>query len=410
MSEIEKKFKGEQKFKLHVEMSIKNPDTTGDNLPIIFSCENLDIDKLEYAINRIVERHESLRSNYVIENDVLFQIVRKYTPVKIKRLSEPYKGNFSKPFDIEKDSPLRFAVFENTVYADFNHSFIDGFGLGIFFHELNDFYIGKDVKSRISRTEDLIVPDELYKVNAEFYKSYFPKNLNKTVVKYDFEIVNRPDIGPAENIFYNIDDQFMNKIKEAAKLNGVTPNNFTGAAFHLLIAMMARQNVVYVQTNVSSRNMKNFRNIGLYLSSLFMRLIVNQNETLKDFLNQELNETKDILKHQDVKIYDLLSELGYKWNEITDIAFVYQNKMISDIRLGNQICKITPINHTDDSYGIVLSFFARSDGAVLQLNYRSDLFKKDTMNRFIEEYIKLLKIQLDNTDLLISDVFKLMNY
>ena len=74
------------------------------------------------------------------------------------------------------------------------------------------------------------------------------------------------------------------------------------------------------------------------------------------------------------------------------------------------MCKITTIAHADTFFAFVLSFFARKDNSVLQLTYRNDYYKRETILHFIDEYINLLKIMINNTDLLISDVFKLMNY
>ena len=410
MKDIEKKFKGDQRFKAYVKLILENPDTTEYNLPIVFSCEGLDVDRLELAINKIVQRHANLRSSFVIENDILFQIVHKYTPITITRLRESFCSNFAIPFDLSKGPSFRISVFENTVYADFSHFFVDGVSLGIFFHELNEFYKGNEIKSKGEDVENLIVSDEVYKINGEFYKQFFPKNLKKTFLKYDFNDKSIPEFGPCVTEYRYIDSDFMKKIKETSRLACVTPFNFTTAAFHILISMITKDSTVYSNTNVCSRNSKNFRAIGLFTTAVYLRYTINPEKTVREFLAEIFLYHKEVLKHQNVNMRKLITELGIDYKEVSEFSFLYQNEMISNIKLDDKVCKITPISYTDSQKNIFLSFFARKDTSAIQLCYRTDCYKKETILRFIDDYIKVLKIMINNPDILISDIFKLMNY
>ena len=79
MEDIEKKFIADQRLKWYILSAKEEPDSTSWNLPVIFTYNKLDVKKLEYAINKIVERHENLRSFFDIEDGVLYQIVEKKT-------------------------------------------------------------------------------------------------------------------------------------------------------------------------------------------------------------------------------------------------------------------------------------------------------------------------------------------
>ena len=410
MYEVKKKIRGDQRLKTYIKDMQDKPANLENNLPIIFSYDNLDVEKLEYAINKIVERHDNLKSTFSIEDDVLYQVIFKSYPIKVNVLKEPPAGDFSKPFDVSKGPCLCFSVYRNTVYADFNHLFVDGFSLGIFFHELNEIYKGNELKDNLPDIEQLVVPDEVYEKNSLFYKPFYPKNLKKTLVEPDFKDANMSDAGPAETEFYSLPTEFMTDIKEASKANGVTPNNFTTVAYNLLLSMMTKNENLYIGSDVSARNRMNFRSIGLYTTGIVFTYFVDPKKTVKELLQEVYLYTKEILNHQNLKITEILSSNGLKYKEVTDVAFVYQNEMLSNIKLNDEVCKITPIAHGDTFFAFVLSFFARKDNSVIQLTYRNDYYKKETVLRFIDEYIKVLKIMINNSDLLISDVFKLMNY
>ena len=410
MFKLKKKIRGDQRLKTYAEEILGKPADFENNLPIIFSYDKLDIDKLEQAINKIVERHDNLKSFYTIENDVLYQNIVESCPIKVKRLTEAPVGNFSEPFDISNVPALNISVYKNTVYADFNHFFIDGFSLGIFFYELNEFYKGNEIKYKLPEIEELIVSDELYHKNSLFYKPFYPKALKTTLLKPDFENVEITEGGPAETEFYSLTTEFMRDIKEASKTNGVTPNNFTTVAYVLLVSMMTKNENIYICSDVSARNKMNFRTIGLYTTAIVFSYFVDTKKTIKEFLQEVYLYTKEVLKHQNVKIVEVLKSNGFKYKDVSDVAFVYQNEMISNIKLNDEVCKITPIAHADTFFAFVLSFFARKDNSVLQLSYRNDYYKRETVLNFIEEYLKLLRIMINNTDMLISDVFKLMNY
>jgi len=54
MYEIKKKIRGDQRLKIYVKEILEKPADLENNLPIIFSYNNLDVKKLECAVNKIV--------------------------------------------------------------------------------------------------------------------------------------------------------------------------------------------------------------------------------------------------------------------------------------------------------------------------------------------------------------------
>ena len=407
MEDVEKKFIADQRLKWYILSAKEEPDSTSWNLPVIFTYNKLDVKKLEYAINKIVERHENLRSFFDIEDGVLYQIVEKKRVINVIEKKSPLPDNFSESFNMEKGESLRVYVYKKTVYLDFNHIFFDGVAIGIFFRELNEFYKGNELKNKITPFEETIVPESKYKESEAFYRKIFSqKNLQATVIKYDFEVESESKA--VKTLFRAVDISFMRAIKEAARINCVTPYHFTTAAFHILLSLLTNNKKVFSCTNMSARNLTNLRNIGLYTTTIIMQYDVVPEEKVKDFLKDVFLNNKEVYKYQNVKTNDILNDMGLKFDDITNIGFVYQNEMISNILLNDEECDVKTTAHSESPYDLVLSFFARKTVSYIQITYMCKYYKKETIETFIDNYIKILKIMISQPDIKIADLFKLI--
>lgn len=374
----------------------KNPNQTFLNLPVMCRAENIDVDRLNYAVSMITKRHESLRSTFNEIDGEYFQIVKKEMHVEIERYDSVDINSICKPFDIFNGPCFRIGVYQDIIIFDFHHFIMDGYSIGLFFIELNKFYSGKNFKSlELPRINELYAPQNIIEENNGYWinKLDLIKKDKKTEVDED------KIVGNCEILYYPVRLNFFRKMKTFAMNNKITPNIVALAAYILLLRQRKDLEILSICTNMSCRNMKNIKSMGLFTNPVIMLFKYNESVNLKDFLNYVSSENEEFLKHQVYEYLKVLDTLNLNRYESGVGIFVYQREMIAEIKIDDKICSPIPIPIKDTSSEIVTSFFASKQVPCIQLEYKSAMHSREEMEVFLDDYIKIL-------DMIISESVK----
>lgn len=123
------------------------------NMPQCY-CVNgkINMDKLRKAFRKLVEKHEILRTNYILQEEGVSVLQREvFIPMveykQCKNLEEEYH-EFVRPFDLENDSLIRMKVVKTNekqyLLVDAHHIILDGISLGLVLEKLSKYYIESD--------------------------------------------------------------------------------------------------------------------------------------------------------------------------------------------------------------------------------------------------------------------------
>lgn len=114
----------------------------------------LDLDAAEWALARIVDRHEALRSRLVMDSDRLVQIVLPEhdtrllrRPCEISALDDELRRTVRQPLDLDV-SPLRGTLLElgpdeSVLVVQFHHAVVDDWALVILDSEFGELYTAR---------------------------------------------------------------------------------------------------------------------------------------------------------------------------------------------------------------------------------------------------------------------------
>lgn len=130
------------------------PESVSNNLGLLITFTGqVDENAIAAAVDRIVERHEILRTTYYLGSDgIPLQRIRKsmtvprsFDKVSGHRAAELAKAALQNPFDLETEAPLRLLFFrtgiEELMFALIVHHIIwDGATFGLLSKELETFY------------------------------------------------------------------------------------------------------------------------------------------------------------------------------------------------------------------------------------------------------------------------------
>ena len=384
----------------------------------------LDINKIQESLNKIVQRHEILRTEFVLNGTEIEQKVIENVDIKVPTFYnkseeiEEIIEKFSKPFKLENEFLIRVEVHfidnqKTLILVDSHHIIMDGTGLNNLIIEFNRIYNGDNLKRLPIQYRDYSVWEDNFlksnKINE--IESYW---INK-FKGCDFEQINLPyDYKTVANRSYYgnrvsniIDEKEFKRIERYAKKNGVSPYVFFLSAFFILLYKYTGQKDINLGSPIANRNINETkRMIGMFVNNIVVRGKINSDETFKEFLDNIKEQVLDDLSYQPYPFDLLVKKLGVQTdpsrNPLFDIMFTYQNKEERSIKINDKESKIIELNNHISKFN--LSIEIKPEAHTINIEYSTELFKRQTIERLFEHYINLLNIIMNDVNTPIKDI------
>ncbi|MDD5602470.1 MAG: amino acid adenylation domain-containing protein [Eubacteriales bacterium] len=405
---------------------------------------NLDKQRLRKSIEKLIKRHEALRTCFRNTDSGPVQIITDkvdadYEEVLweslptgvLKHADEPKlfariaAASFSKPFRLDK-APLFRAVLitlpldKHYLFIDMHHIISDGVSAGIIMSELVQTYEGADL-SRVKAQ---------YKDFAEWQNRLFESGYLKKQEEYWLELLSdeipvlmipadrpRPSIKTYRGSTYSFyaDESLTACMKKIASEHSATLYMFLLAAYNVLLAFYSGQEDILVGTPVTGRRHADTNGIiGMFANTLVMRNFPAGGMSFSDFLHSVRDNSLKAFENQDCQFDELVVKLKVRRdpsrNPIFDVMFVLQkNENASYVvrePAGSGKLRLTPYKAFNETskFDMLLEATEKEEGIIFNLEYSSDLFDKETIERMASHYINIIKEVLKKPETHISDI------
>ncbi|TXC81935.1 non-ribosomal peptide synthetase [Luteibaculum oceani] len=386
-------------------------DTTY-NIPGVFEVDGaLNLERLQKAVNDLVERHDVLRTNFFMQNNAVHRTVhdQREVPISVKSseraLSEEI-GEFVRPFDLEKEALFRIQItyIGQHIYLlfDIHHIICDGISMEILISELNDLYQGTRLSPLDIGYKDFASWQKQWVKGADYQKekAYWLEQFEEEVpvlnLPTDFV---RPAVKSNEGARYHfqIPAELGNKIRTLAKEVEASPFTVFLTGLKLLLAKYSGQTDLIIGTPVSGRTHPELDAImGMMVNTLAIRSQLNWNTPLIKALEEVRLSSYNALSNQNYPFEDLLDALNVhrdmSRNPLFDVMFSYQHDGTETIRFSES--NFTPINfeHPISKMDLTLDVAGKDNGGFnLSIEYATKLFKKSTIERLSQHFTYLLE-------------------
>ena len=376
-----------------------NSDAVIYNNPYILTVESVDFERLEMAVNKLIARHESLRTHFENRNNEIFQVINETVKFSLENLDSDNPADFIRPFDLSKAPLFRVGIYENSIMIDIHHIIADGSTGAIFFKELNELYMGRELKPTVQYAEYAVThsyteADEKYWLNE--FDEVPTLDLVTDYARPDAQSIN------GASIFTEIDSKLNKNIIDKCKEVGITPYAYYMACYNILLSKFSGNEDICVGTPSSGRSGKYLNTIGMFVNMLPVRSQPEGMKTFKEFANEVKNKSLEAISHQNYSQQELIKKINYK-KTLYDVMFAYQSGEMIDILFEDMkaevLLEIPPFAKCDLSFYVVPT----KNGSILHVEFCTDLFKKETINRFIGAYMYILTQAL-NENILIKDI------
>ncbi|PJH94193.1 non-ribosomal peptide synthetase [Bacillus sp. SN1] len=402
-------------------------DSTGYNMPAVLELRgNLDRQRLRSVLIELVNRHEALRTVFVLDRGEPVQIIYPEIAFDLKELEmeseqmlESAIESFIKPFDLSSGPLFRACVItmgnnRGFLLLDMHHIIADGVSMSTLVQEFTDLYCEKELPALNLHYKDFAVwqqekyPKELYKKQEAYWLDQLGGSLPVLELPLDKTRPRLPDFSGG-TIEVNIDKDTADELHRLMVETGTTLYMILLAVYSILLSKLSGQEDIVVGTPAAGRPHADLeRVIGMFVNTLAMRSQPEGHKTFSSYLQDIRHLALTAYEHQDYPFEELADKLDTQRevnrNPLFDAMLVLQSSEDFQFEVpGLSISSVTP-KHDISKFDLTLHAEEHSSGIHCRFEYSTALFEEETIARWASHFIELVKSVTADTKMRISDM------
>jgi amino acid adenylation domain-containing protein len=399
----------------------------------------LEVQTLQQALNVIVERHEILRTNIIVNDSGPVQLIAPSIQLSLHvsdlralssaeregEIQRLVRSESESQFDLGYGPLLRIKLLtvgeaEHVLLLTVHHLICDGWSIGVLLRELATIY--QDLCA--GRTASLPQPKIQYADYALWQRQrlqgpwfekqleYWRKQMAGAAPMLDLPTdYSRPDRysvkGSEEQIL--LPEGVSRAIGNLGRQEGATLFMTLLAAFQTLLFRYSGQEDIVVGSPVAGRSMLETEElIGSFVNTLTLRADFAGKPSFRELLRRVRTATLGAFSNQDVPFEKLVEELNpeRKTNctPLFQAMFALQNSPASDSLIEGLKLRPLRIPNAKAKFDLTLEAEEETDGLRLSFEYNSELFRPETIRRMLGHFRNLLEAIVADPDQLVSEL------
>ncbi|KIO77523.1 hypothetical protein TH53_08765 [Pedobacter lusitanus] len=397
--------------------------STHYHMPMYFRLSGtFSIDALEQSINEVVNRHEILRT--VIHQDINgnpFQFVLQKDSWSLDRITD-YSGGeagldnllaalSSAVIALHSDHMLRGHLIrisdqEHILVLILHHIAADGWSLSVLIRELVALYemnttgVSPVLPALPLQYGDYSVwqrnqEDSQWGLRIDYWKNRLA-GVDQLELPTDYPRPSIQSTNGAMSVF-TIDTGLAAGLQSLSRQHGATLHMTMLSAFKILLHRYSGQDDICVGSVIAGRTRQELEGlIGYFANTLALRSNLGANPAFVDFLQQVKETALGAYEHQDVPFERVVEAVGQERdksrNPLYQVIFTVQNiPEVPEFRLGEAVLSAKQTGRTTSQFDLNVSVVESSNGIEISVEYCTDLFRADTIDRMFGNYRELLR-------------------
>ncbi len=378
---------------------------------------NLEVERLEGALKRLIERHDSLRTTFEMTDDEVYQRVHQKTDFSLQLLEVGDTGvehvveSFMRPFDLHTGPLFRAGLVplagkEHVLLIDMHHIISDGISQGVLIRDFFSLYNETDLPGIELQYKDYAEwqnSDDEQAVLAQekdFWLKEFSGEITALELPWDFE---RPLVSDhsGDAVYFALSEKETDSIRRIASGEGATLFMTLLSVFNIVLSKLSNQEDIVVGTPVAGRVHPDLDEmIGLFVNTLALRNYPVGSLSFQEFLNEVKQNTINCFDHQKYQYEDLVNQLNIRRdtarNPLFDVMFALQEFDKESYRISELEMEPYSMNSDVSKFDLTLTAAQSPKQLHFTLRYATSLFKKETIKRFLD-YFKTVAAQIAAT-------------
>ncbi len=385
----------------------------------------LDKERLERAFQKLIQRHESLRTVFELVDGKLVQRVLPtvdFTINHLKKAKQPIDTihSFIKPFDLSRSPLVRVGLVpvskkEHIIVLDCHHISSDEVTNAILLKDFAALYKGESLPELRIQYKDYVLwqegeqqQQEIAK-HREYWLNKFSNELATLELPYDYPRPKKLN-DESGNCQIEISHSQAASLKKLAKSEGLTMYTLFLALYNVLLHKLSNQEDIVIGTPVAGRRHADLETItGVFINTLPIRNSLKGDMSFKEFVKQVQKGNSKDLDHQLYPYEDLVDTLNIERDATRNALFdVFMNYYSDTERITTIDTDLQMLPYEGlyplAKFDLILTVQDVEDKLTLNFTYRSELFKEATITRFGTYFSCMIEQLLENKNTLLKDV------
>ncbi|CAJ6318631.1 syringomycin synthetase [Burkholderia pseudomallei] len=391
----------------------------------------LNREVLQRALNRIVMRHEALRTCFVREEGEPIQVIQPHADLTVsyhdlreaesirheagnreQRAKDLSQAHASAPFDLSRDLPVRVLLLQladeaHVVQVVMHHIASDGWSVGVFLQELSALY-----GSFIAEQGDPLAPLPLQYADYAAWQrrwlasgqlekqgAFWQTNLSgaPTLLELPTDRPRPPKQSHAgASVEVKLGAALSERVKRLSQRHGVTPYMTLLSSWAAALSRLSGQEEVVIGSPVAGRNRTEVEPlIGFFVNTLALRLDLSSEPTVGELLKRTKAQVLSAQAHQDLPFDQVVERVkpprSTAHPPLFQVMFVWQNMPAGELTIPGLTIRAVETPLQTAQFELTLSLREAGDDIVGHLNYASALFDESTVRRYVTYWRRLLE-------------------
>ncbi|AGZ30668.1 non-ribosomal peptide synthetase [Burkholderia pseudomallei] len=384
----------------------------------------LNREVLQRALNRIVMRHEALRTCFAREEGEPIQVIQPHADLTMsyhdlreaeqseQRAKDLSQAHASAPFDLSRDLPVRVLLLQladeaHVVQVVMHHIASDGWSVGVFLQELSALY-----GSFIAEQGDPLAPLPLQYADYAAWQrrwlasgqlekqgAFWQTNLSgaPTLLELPTDRPRPPKQSHAgASVEVKLGAALSERVKRLSQRHGVTPYMTLLSSWAAVLSRLSGQEEVVIGSPVAGRNRTEVEAlIGFFVNTLALRLDLSSEPTVGELLKRTKAQVLSAQAHQDLPFDQVVERVkpprSTAHPPLFQVMFVWQNMPAGELTIPGLTIRAVETPLQTAQFELTLSLQEAGDDIVGHLNYASALFDESTVRRYVTYWCRLLE-------------------
>ena len=426
-------------------LDLLEPNSPVYNIPHAVQLNGpLDLSALERSVNKLIQRHESLRTTFPTNTGQPAQLIRPPEPFTLivedltarrdelrgAELRQLMDDEARRPFDLANGPLFRVRLFrlgeeEHVLAVTMHHIISDGWSMGVATRELGAFY-----------TADLQGdPSPLPKLKLQYadYAAWQREWLQGEVLEEQLSywrrrlagapsVLELPTDKPrpprqshrGSRVSMQLEPETTRLLKSLSRRHNTTLFITVLAGFQALLSRWSGETDIVVGTVVAGRNKAETENlIGFFVNTLAMRTDLSGDPMIAELLARATEVCLGAFGHQDVPFEKLIEELGIDRDmsrtPLVQAVLVLQNTADESLEMPglrmSEVVRGRGAGLTGTAkFDLQVTLNEGAGGIQGTLDYNLDLFEQETVRRMARQLERVLRALAENENCRVSEL------
>jgi amino acid adenylation domain-containing protein len=408
------------------------------NIPVVLRLTGtLDMAALKATIRDVLDRHESLRTIFGVDEDSApFQSIIPIDETLLEvavadvgpdGVAEAIARSAAHEFDLSAEVPiradvLRCAADEHVLVLVIHHIAADGASAAPLIRDLSTAYAAR-CDGRAPQWAPLPVqysdytlwqqellgdendPDSLLSRELEYWRAELagvPQPLRM--------LTDRPRRSAASHdggtVSFTIDSELLAAVEELARTRGATVAMVLQSALVVLLHQLGCGDDFTVGSPISGRIDEDLADlVGFFVNIWVLRVELSRNPSFDRLLEQVRDKALAAYDNQDVpfdRLVEVLNpERSAAYHPLVQVMFAWQNNISPQLEMSRLRVAIEPFSTGKSAYDLFFSMGPRPDGPGAQghIEYATDLFDRATVEAMAGLFVRAVSQLVANPEI-----------